>query len=252
VQYPARRERGAQHRARRGHRGATGTIEGDGRARFPVLPRERHPASGHPLPDMPPHHRLPAREGQRCPDRALPPGPPRNAPPPLLPVASHTQIAHRPQRPLPGKGQQDHVTHPRRSPATASPPGGHTRYPPRRGDAPSCGDQPGCAHQADLVRQAVPGNIRICVMSGCVPGPALTCGNQRAARLWPAERPRPRRSQDQETSRRHGMLGRHVMDVAEQLDPDWRQRTDGQRLLDHSTQPRRARRQGQSLACRAS
>ena len=39
---------------------------------------------------MPHHHRLPAREGQRCPDRALPPGPPRNTRPSLLPVASHT------------------------------------------------------------------------------------------------------------------------------------------------------------------
>ena len=83
----------------------TGTLGGDEQVKFPALPRDRHPSSGHPLPDMPAHHRLPAREGQRCPDRALPPGPPRNTRPPLLPVASHTQIAHRPQRPLPGRGQ---------------------------------------------------------------------------------------------------------------------------------------------------
>lgn len=111
----ARRERGGQHRARRGHGGGTGTIGGDEQVKFPALPRDRHPSSGHPLPDMPHHHRLPAREGQRCPDRALPPGPPRNTRPPLLPVASHTQIAHRPQRLLPGTGQparQDHATDP--------------------------------------------------------------------------------------------------------------------------------------------
>jgi len=115
VRYPARRERGGQHRARRGHCGGTGTTGGDEQARFPALPRDRHPSSGHPLPDMPPHPRLPAREGQRCPDRALPPGPPRNTRPSLLPVASHTQIAHRLQRPLPGRGQparQDHATDP--------------------------------------------------------------------------------------------------------------------------------------------
>ena len=76
VRYPARRVRGGQHRALRGHCGGTGTTGGDGQVRFPALPRDRHPSSGHPLPDMPPHRRLPAREGQRCPDRALPPGPP--------------------------------------------------------------------------------------------------------------------------------------------------------------------------------
>jgi hypothetical protein len=115
VRYPARRQRGGQHTARRGHRGGTGTTGGDEQARFPALPRDRHPSSGHPRPDMPHHHRLPARESQRCPDWALPPGPPRNTRPPLLPVASHTQNAHRPQRPLPGRGQparQDHPTDP--------------------------------------------------------------------------------------------------------------------------------------------
>lgn len=109
----APRERGGQHRARRGHGGGTGTIGGDEQVKFPALPGDGHPSSGHPLPDMPAHHRLPARAGQRCPDRALPPGPPRNTRPPPLPVASHTQIAHRPQRPLPATGQparQDHAT----------------------------------------------------------------------------------------------------------------------------------------------
>jgi hypothetical protein len=115
VRYPARRMRGGQHRARLGHRGGTGSTGGDGQVKFPALPRDRHPSSGHPLPDMPPHHRLPAREAKRSPDRALPPGPPRNTRPPLLPVASHTQNAHRPLRLLPGRGQparQDHATDP--------------------------------------------------------------------------------------------------------------------------------------------
>ena len=115
VRYPARRVRGGQDGARRGHGGGTGTIGGDEQVKFSAVPRDRHPSSGHPLPDMPPHHRLPAREGQRCPDRALPPGPPRNTRPPLLPVASHTQIAPRPQRQLPGRGQparQDQATDP--------------------------------------------------------------------------------------------------------------------------------------------
>ena len=112
--FPPRRERGGQHRARRGHCGGTGTIGGDEQVKFPALPRDHHPPSGHPLPDMPPHHRLPAREGQRCPDRALPPGPPRNTRPPLLPVARRTDRA-RPDRPLPSEGKparQDHATDP--------------------------------------------------------------------------------------------------------------------------------------------
>jgi hypothetical protein len=36
----------------------------------------RMPLTGHALPDLPPHRRLPAREPQRGPDRALPPGHP--------------------------------------------------------------------------------------------------------------------------------------------------------------------------------
>jgi hypothetical protein len=111
--------------ARRGHRGGTGTLGGDEQARFPALPRDRHPSSGHPLPDMPHHHRLPARESQRCPDRALPPGPPRNTRPPLLPVASRTQIAHRPHRPLPGRAQPARQDHPQT-------PGGHRPRPTRK------------------------------------------------------------------------------------------------------------------------
>ncbi len=157
-------ERGGQHRARRGHGGGTGTTGGDGQARFPALPRDRHPSSGHPLPDMPPHPRLPARESQRCPDRALPPGPPRNTRPPLLPVASHTQNACRRKDRCPARASRPGRTTPQ-TPAAASPQRGHPQHPPRRGEAPSCGDQPGCAPDrpgAPDRLQAVPGNIRIC------------------------------------------------------------------------------------------
>ena len=63
VRYPARRERGGQHRARRGHCGGTGTTGGDEQARFPALPRDRHPSSGHPLPDMP-HRTIAYQPGQ--------------------------------------------------------------------------------------------------------------------------------------------------------------------------------------------
>ncbi len=110
----ARRERGGQHRARHVHRGGTGTIGGDEQVKFPALPRDRHPSSGHPLPDMPAHHRLPAREGQRCPDRALPPGPPRNTRPALPPVASHTDHPPTAQTARAGaiRPGKDHATDP--------------------------------------------------------------------------------------------------------------------------------------------
>src|SRR5580704_7903319 len=35
---------------------------------FPPLPCDRYPSSGHPLPDLPPHRRVPARHPQRGPD----------------------------------------------------------------------------------------------------------------------------------------------------------------------------------------
>ena len=54
---------------------------GDEQVRFPPFPGERYPSSGHPLPDLPPHRRVPARRSQRGLDRALPPGPPRSARP---------------------------------------------------------------------------------------------------------------------------------------------------------------------------
>ena len=47
--------------------------------KVPPLPCDCDPASGHALPDLPPDGRMPAREPQRGPDRALPPGPSRSA-----------------------------------------------------------------------------------------------------------------------------------------------------------------------------
>jgi hypothetical protein len=67
---------------------------GDEQFRFPPLSCHRHPTSGHALPDLPPHGRVPARHHQRGADQALPPGPPRNARPPV-PVAGP---AERPSR----------------------------------------------------------------------------------------------------------------------------------------------------------
>jgi hypothetical protein len=51
---------------------------GDEYATFPPLPCDRYPAAGHPLPDLRPHPRPPARQHQRGLDRALPPGPSRS------------------------------------------------------------------------------------------------------------------------------------------------------------------------------
>jgi len=66
-----------------------GIIRGDEQVTFPALPRDHHPASGHALPDLPPHRRAQAREPQRGPDRALPPGPSRR---PLRPWGSRVSM----------------------------------------------------------------------------------------------------------------------------------------------------------------
>jgi hypothetical protein len=71
---------------------------GDEQFRFPPLPCDRYPSSGHALSDLPPHRRIPARQPQRGPDRALPPGPPRSARP-FFPVASPAGQRHRPMPP---------------------------------------------------------------------------------------------------------------------------------------------------------
>src|SRR5258708_14239340 len=70
---------------------------------FPPLPRDHYPSSGHALPDLPPHRRLPARQPHRGPDRALPPGPPHSARPPL-PVAGPAAPHHTPIPPRPAVG----------------------------------------------------------------------------------------------------------------------------------------------------
>jgi hypothetical protein len=64
---------------RPGHSGRAGIIRSDEHVTFPPFPGDRHPSAGHPLPDLRPYPRLPARQHQRCLDRALPPGPSRSA-----------------------------------------------------------------------------------------------------------------------------------------------------------------------------
>ena len=60
---------------RPGHSRRAGIIRTDEHATFPSLPGDRHPYAGHPLPDLRPYPRLPARQHQRGLDRALPPDP---------------------------------------------------------------------------------------------------------------------------------------------------------------------------------
>jgi len=67
--------------------GSAGIIEANEQVIFPSLPGDRHPAAGDPLPDLPSHRGVPARQSQRGPDRALPPCPPRSTRH-LVPVAS--------------------------------------------------------------------------------------------------------------------------------------------------------------------
>ena len=86
-QWPSRVPRGVRWQAQ-GTVTPAGIMGCDAQFTFPPLPRDRYPSSGHPLPDLPPHHRVPAREGQRNPDRTLPPRPSRSARPPF-PVAGH-------------------------------------------------------------------------------------------------------------------------------------------------------------------
>jgi hypothetical protein len=65
----------------------TGIMEPNEQVIFPPLSCYRYPAAAHSLPDLPPHCGLPARQSQRCPDRALPPDPSRSTRP-SCPVAS--------------------------------------------------------------------------------------------------------------------------------------------------------------------
>jgi len=61
------------------HSGGAGIVETYEQVIFPPFPCDRYPAAGHPLPDLPAHRGVPARQPQRGPDRALPPGPSRSA-----------------------------------------------------------------------------------------------------------------------------------------------------------------------------
>jgi hypothetical protein len=63
------------------HSGGAGIIEANDQLIFTSLPCHRHPASGHPLRDLPADRGLPARHPQRGADRALPAGTSRSARP---------------------------------------------------------------------------------------------------------------------------------------------------------------------------
>ena len=106
---------GAVLRVAQGQCGGAGIMRRDEQFKFPPLPGDRHPSSGHALPDLSPHRRVPARQPQRGPDRALPPGPSRSARPPF-PVAGPGDPHHRPMprrassgsgRPRSGAGPED-------------------------------------------------------------------------------------------------------------------------------------------------
>ena len=58
-------------------------MRGDEQVKLPPLPRDGFAPSRHALPDLRPHRRAPARQGQRSPDRALPAGTPGSARPPF-------------------------------------------------------------------------------------------------------------------------------------------------------------------------
>ena len=62
---------------------AAGMMRGDEQVKLPPFPRDGFAPSGHALPDLRPHRRAPARQGQRSADRALPAGAPRSARPPF-------------------------------------------------------------------------------------------------------------------------------------------------------------------------
>lgn len=68
----------------------TGSGQANEQVIFPSLPGDRHPTAGHPLRDLPPHCGVPARQPQRGPDGALPPGPSRSDRHPF-PVARYSQ-----------------------------------------------------------------------------------------------------------------------------------------------------------------
>jgi len=74
-----RASRAFERTGRPGHSGRAGIIRSDEHVTFPPLPGDRHPPAGHPLPDLRPYPRLPARQHQRGLDRALPPDPSRSA-----------------------------------------------------------------------------------------------------------------------------------------------------------------------------
>ncbi len=79
--------------ARQDHSSEAGIIEANEQLIFTPFPCHRHPASGHPLRDLPADRGLPARHPQRGADRALPAGPSRSARP-SRPVRSAAPPQH--------------------------------------------------------------------------------------------------------------------------------------------------------------
>lgn len=75
-----------------------GINRGNEQFKFPPLPCDRCPSSGHALRDLPPHRRVPARQPERGPDRALPPSPSRSARP-SFPVVGRQDPALSPRIP---------------------------------------------------------------------------------------------------------------------------------------------------------
>ena len=55
----------------------TGIMGCDEYRKFPPLSRDRYASPGHAMPDLSPHRRVPARQSERGPNRALPAGPPQ-------------------------------------------------------------------------------------------------------------------------------------------------------------------------------
>ena len=89
--------------ARQDHSDGPGIMEANEQLTFTPFPRYRHPASGHPLRDLPADRGLQARHPQRGADRALPARPSRSAPPfrPLRPAGRRSTRRHDPRWQLP-------------------------------------------------------------------------------------------------------------------------------------------------------
>jgi len=120
-----RRRRGAGQ----DHSSEAGIIEANEQLIFTSLPRYGHPASGHPLRDLPTDRGLPARHPHRGADRALPPGPSRSsrASRPVTPATRRIN----PLVPSPAATAAD-AERPRARSVAVFDEGPHNKYPPFR------------------------------------------------------------------------------------------------------------------------